>query len=338
MRHFPLMLLAAVMMTLTSCGEDSFLNRREFVDYGDKASELLLRVDWDTYADGRPTGMSLYTYNEEGDGERLVTNDVDSVPLRRPDGRYRLMLFNLSTDEFGSMNFSRMDDIDSARVMLTTVTQRANRSWDKGVVYQRDPEQLYVALDTLVFPPELMATRATDTVRYVVVERPRPLVSRLVIRVRIENIRGMRSVEGSINGFSAGCRLADGVGTDSTGTHLLDTWKTTVDSVGAENGYITTSITTFGLPPGSGHKAGDNVLKLAFTMADNTIRVYTFDVGDKFEVVANDEFHSSLSYQMTLYGQLADVKLPEVKPSDNAGGFNAEVDDWDDGGDYDIVF
>lgn len=172
MRHFPLMLLAAVMMTLTSCGEDSFLNRREFVDYGGKASELLLRVDWDTYADGRPTGMSLYTYNEEGDGERLVTNDVDSVPLRRPDGRYRLMLFNLSTDEFGSMNFYRMDDIDSARVMLTTVTQRANRSWDKGVVYQRDPEQLYVALDTLVFPPELMATRATDTARYVVVERP----------------------------------------------------------------------------------------------------------------------------------------------------------------------
>lgn len=55
MRHFPLMLLAAVVMTLTSCGEDSFLNRREFVDYGDKASELLLRVDWDTYADGRPT-------------------------------------------------------------------------------------------------------------------------------------------------------------------------------------------------------------------------------------------------------------------------------------------
>lgn len=156
---------------------------------------MLLRVDWDTYADGRPTGMSLYTYNEKGDGERLVTNDVDSVPLRRPDGRYRLMLFNLSTDEFGSMNFYRMDDVDSARVMLTTVTQRANRSWDKGVVYQRDPEQLYVALDTLVFPPELMATRATDTVRYVVVERPRPLVSRLVIRVRIENIRGMRSVE-----------------------------------------------------------------------------------------------------------------------------------------------
>lgn len=188
MRRFPLILLVAV-LTLASCGEDSFLNRREFVVDDDKASELLLRVDWDTYADGRPTGMSLYTYNEEGDGERLVTNDVDSVALRRPDGRYRLMLFNLSTDEFGSMNFYRMDDIDSAEVMLTTVTQRANRSWDKGVVYQRDPEQLYVALDTLVFSPKLMATRATDTARYVVVERPRPLVSRLVIRVRIENTR-----------------------------------------------------------------------------------------------------------------------------------------------------
>lgn len=337
MRRFPLMVLVAV-LTLASCGEDSFLNRREFVDDDDKASELLLRVDWDTYADGRPTGMSLYTYNEEGDGEQLVTNDVDSVTLRRHDGRYRLMLFNLSTDEFGSMNFHSMDDIDSAGVMLTTVTQRSNRSWDKGVVYQREPEQLYVALDTLVFPPKLMATRATDTVRYVVVERPRPLVSRLIIRVRIENIRGMRSVEGSIDGFSAGCRLADGVGTDSTGTHLLDTWKTTVDSVGAQNGYITTSITTFGLPPGSGRKAEDNVLKLAFTMADNTIRVYTIGVGDKFEVVPNDEFHSSLSYRMTLYGQLADVKLPEVKPSNNAGGFSAEVDNWDNGGDYDIVF
>ena len=61
-------------------------------------------------------------------------------------------------------------------------------------------------------------------------------------------------------------------------------------------------------------------------------------MGDRFEVVPNDEFHSSLSYQMTLYGQLADVKLPEVKPSDNAGGFSAEVDHWDNGGDYDIVF
>ena len=41
---------------------------------------------------------------------------------------------------------------------------------------------------------------------------------------------------------------------------------------------------------------------------------------------------------MTLYGKLADITLPTVKPSEEGSGFDAEVDDWDNGGNYDIVF
>lgn len=337
------LLVGFLLLILCACGEDSFLNRREFVDYPDEAAEIMLHVDWDKYADGDPTGMSVYTYGEDGGVSYAVSNNVDSMLLNRPMGKYRALVFNLSTDEFGSMDFMGMDHIDSARVMLTPITQRQNSAWDKGVVYQRDPEQLFVAVDTLHFSslsPQVSRRRVgtTSIWRYTAWEQPKPIITQLIIRVRVKNITSIKSVEGSISGFSAGYYLSQNRGTDSTGTQLLDSWKITVDSVGAPDGYITTSISTLGLPPQIDHQATDNVLKLSFTLADKTIRVYTFDVGNKITQVDDTGEGSSLRYQMTLYSEIANVTLPYVKPSDEGGGFNAEVDDWDNGGDYDIVF
>jgi hypothetical protein len=344
MRHcMGFFVVAIALLGFASCGEDSFLNRRELADNRKEVTEIMVHVDWNKYADGNPTGMSVYTYGQDGDNERDVSNNVDSMLLDRPMGQYRLLVFNLSTDEFGSMDFHDMDNIDSARAMLTPVTQRQNRTWDKGVTYQREPEALYTAVDTLDFSEQSArvtkrSTLMTDTWRYDAWEQPKPAITRLIIRVRIEAIRNLKSVEGSISGFSSGYYFGRNCGTDSTGTHLLDSWKVTVDSVGAANGYITTTISTFGLPPKSVHQANENVLKLAITLADNTIRVYTLDVGNQFVVLPDDEGGSGLSYQMTLYGKLADITLPTVKPSEEGSGFDAEVDDWDNGGNYDIVF
>lgn len=336
-------LLIAVVTMLGSCGEDSFLDRREFVDPRDEVTELMLHVDWHKYAEAKPTGMSVYVYADDGQVRRYITNDVDSIRLDLPLGHYRLMVFNLSTDEFGSLSFSHMDNFDSARVTLTPDAQVPAQSWDGGATYLRDPELLYVARDTVDYSSASAVTRASslaDTLRYAVTVAPRPVVSRLIIRVKVEDIRGLRSVVGNISGFSSGYYIGGNSGTDSTGTQLLDNWKVTVDSVGASNGYVTTSITTFGLPPADSQKAAANVLKLAFKMADNTIRVYKAEVGDKFEVVTDDgkeDDSTKVNYQVTLLGKVSDIKLPDVKPVDS-GGFSAEVDDWDNGGDYDITF
>lgn len=344
MKHYMIFLLAGILLQgFCSCGEDSFLNRRELVDNRGEVTEMMLYVDWNKYADGNPTGMTAFTYGEEAGKAYAVSNNVDSMLLSRPMDKYRLLLFNLSPDEYGSMDFLDMDNFDSARVMLTPITQRQNHSWDKGGVYQRDPEQLYVARDTLDFSYQSSqvtkrSSDMTDTWRYSAFEQPQPYVTQLVIRVRVIGIRSLRSVEGSISGFSAGYYLGRNCGTDSTGTQLLDAWKITVDSVGANDGYITTSISTFGLPPKADRQSSDNVLKLAFTLVDNTVRVYTVDVGNKIVELPDLEVGAKLKYQMTLYSSVADVNLPNVKPSGEGSGFNAEVDDWDNGGDYDIVF
>ena len=134
MKHYMIFLLAGILLQgFCSCGEDSFLNRRELGDNRGEVTEMMLYVDWNKYADGNPTGMTAFTYGEEAGKAYAVSNNVDSMLLSRPMDKYRLLLFNLSPDEYGSMDFLDMDNFDSARVMLTPITQRQNHSWDKGV-------------------------------------------------------------------------------------------------------------------------------------------------------------------------------------------------------------
>lgn len=127
------LLLLLVAFVLVSCGEDSFLNRRDELPVDENATaKLRLKVDWTSSLGSNPSGMTVYTYGAKTGMRSEVSNDVDSMDLYRSADTYHVLVHNLSSGEFGSLDFSNVDNIDSFRVDLTPITQYTNGTGQGG--------------------------------------------------------------------------------------------------------------------------------------------------------------------------------------------------------------
>lgn len=76
--------------------------------------------------------MTVYTYGAKTGMRSEVSNDVDSMDLYRSADTYHVLVHNLSSGEFGSLDFSNVDNIDSFRVDLTPITQYTNGTGQGG--------------------------------------------------------------------------------------------------------------------------------------------------------------------------------------------------------------
>lgn len=361
-------LFGAVLM-LMSCGPDEFLIRRDMYANVNRTPKVRLEVDWLTLFGSKPTGMTVMMDGIGGNSFGTTTNSVDGVDLSLDKDSYHTLVYNLSSDEFGSLDFYNTDSYDSINVKLTPITMRANAAWDEGVRYMREPEDIGVALDTIDITPEMVENYSalirqrlsegitgdrSDTVLYVFHETVFPVVSKLNVIVRVLGLSNAASVEGSIDGMADGFYLSQLHASAGKGTHYLDNWTVKYDSASSKNGYIYTTINTFALPYGTedvvNRDSTLNYLTLNFNLADGkTTKQYRYAVGSMFKYI-NGKNLQNYSTGVTLELELridADSRegstptpvpnLPDVTPGGNTGtGFDAHVEDWENGGTYDI--
>lgn len=362
------MLLSLALM-LTACGPDSFLDRRDMYANVTRTPKVRLEVDWLKKCGVKPTGMTVLMPGMKGNYFSTSTNSVDGIDLNLNADSYPTLVYNLSPDEFGSMDFHNADNYDSIHVTLTPITMRANESWDKDVKYLREPEDLAVALDTINITDEMaerysatirqrlsdgVPSDKADTVMYVFHETTAPVVSTLNVVVRVLGLKNAASVEGNINGMADGYYLTGLHSTKGQGIHLLDSWKAQFDKGSSRDGYITTTIKTFGLPHGTEENIENrdstlNYLTLNFKLVDGkTTRTYRYAVGNDFKYIVEQNGHQDYTTRVTLELDLRldansrgdDLPdLPDVKPDGGSSGtgFDAHVDDWEDGGSSDII-
>lgn len=357
-----------MVLILVSCGPDEFLDRRDMYANVSRYPRIRLEVDWMSRFGTKPTGMTVLMPGIGGNTFQTSTNSVDGIELNLNTDTYPTLVYNLSPDEFGSMDFHDADSYDSIHVTLTPITMRANEDWDKNVTYLREPEDLAVALDTINITPEMtekysaMVRRKLsdgvpgdqiDSVMYVFKETTFPVVSKLHVYVRVLGLKNAKSVEGNITGMTNGFYLTGLHSAYGQGTHLLDQWSAHYDKGSNRDGYITTTISTFGLPHGTedvnGRDSTLNYLNLNFKLVDDsTVIQYHIPVGGDFRYAENKDGQNYYTANVTLQLYLvidADSRghilpdLPDVTPSGGSSstGFDANVDDWEDGGTEDIT-
>lgn len=359
-------MLLGLAVLLCACGPDAFLDRRDMYANVTRSPKIRLEVDWMSEFGERPTGMTVMMRGNGGNNFSTVTNSVDGIDLSLDADSYSTLIYNLSKDEFGSLDFNKADDYDSINVKLTPITLRSDEEWDKGVKYMREPEDIGLALDTITITDEMVNNYSAvirqrlsdgytgdraDTVMYVFHETAYPVISTLNVKVRVKGLSNATSVEGSISGMADGFYMSQLHATYGKGTHLLDNWKGRLDSSKSKDGYITTSIKTFGLPHGTedvnNRDSTLNYLTLYFKLADGkTTRQFRYPVGNLFKYTNrnNTEINAMVSLVLDLTLEASDAKnplpdLPDVQPEGgNSGtGFDARVDDWEDGGTSDVV-
>ncbi len=354
--------LLSVVLMLVACGPDEFLDRRELYATEARVPKVRLDVDWMSRVGKKPTGMTVMMRGTDGTGGmNTSTNEVDSMVLRLDANSYRTLVYNLSPDEFGSMDFHDENDFDSIHVTLTPIQMRSADGWDRDYVYAREPEDIAVALDTITITREMvdeysaivrqrfangMKGDKVDTTLYVFRETPVPIITTLNVIVRVLGIQNAMSVEGNITDMADGVYLSAGHSTPTTCTHQLSSWNMYTDSTGSRNGYITTSIRTFGLPHGTENVVGRdstlNYLNLYFKLRDDsTIVQYHYAVGDlfKYGIERNGvhEYTTRVTLELDLiidadtHPDVPDIPpdLPDVEDRTKTG-FDATVEDWDE--------
>ena len=133
--------------------------------------------------------------------------------------------------------------------------------------------------------------------------------------------------------------------------------------MGATNGWVSTVVTTFGLPHGTEDVAERdsslNRLTLNYTLRDRSTLTLSFCVGDMFsyeedtraitiptlhnlELIINTDIdENDPSGEEKPRPRFIIPKLPDVIPVDDdddgsGSGFDADVDKWEEGGNIDI--
>lgn len=301
-------------------------------DYSDCPQEsdrkmVRINVDWHLFDKEVPTGMTVMVFPWSGGAPHTVlTNEITHADFSLEPGKYRVLVFNQSTTEFGTLDFLGMDSYETARV----VVQHATSRW-----YSRGDDEL------IGVEPEWLASDKLDEFEVSedfseVTLTPRNVLSHIQVSVKVPSIGYLRYARGSLTGISEGFLLGQGKPLKSKVTYLLESWTKTIDVNEATLGTLKASVKCFGLPETASPDAENNQLSLSALLIDNKTQVdHQFAVGDKFK---KDENSSELGYTVSLH---VDVQmpqpLPEVKPSEgSSGGFDVTIQDWDKPEDIDI--
>jgi hypothetical protein len=300
----------------------------------------MLQYDWTSEFGYRPSGMTVYLFGSTTGLQTDLTNDVSTSSFSVSADSFKLMTFNLSPSEYSYLRFYNTNSYDSIRVQITTLQDHTNATWEGSTVYAQEPDDIGVSLDTFSID-SVQVARGDTVIRQ---ETPLSLLSTLHVKVRVDGLSNMSRLAGAITGMAAGCYLSHPELSAGKCNLYLDKWSSTLDNDSTKDGWTNMSIRCFGLPQDkrdvSQRDSTLNVLTLAFTLKDGSLKTYTFNVGDKIKYYeTTDEGEVTVDYVTQDLWLILDgnIVLPDVK-SDNSSGFDAEVDPWEDGGNTDVIF
>ena len=317
------MLCGLLTILLTSCIYDDYSGCPQKSD----RKMVRVNVDWHLFDKEVPTGMTVMVFPWSGGAPHTVlTNEITHADFSLEPGKYRILVFNQSTTEFGTLDFLGMDSYETARAVVQHTTSR----W-----YSRGGDELIGVEPEWLASDKLDEFDVSDDFSEVTLT-PKNVLSQIQVSVKVPGIKNLRYVRGSLTGISEGFLLGQGKPLLSKVTYLLESWTKSVDENDATLGTLKASVKCFGLPETAHSDAENNQLSLSALLIDNKTQVdHQFAVGDKFK---KDENSSELGYTVSLH---VDVKvpkpLPEVKPSEgSSGGFDVTIQDWDKPEDIDI--
>lgn len=336
LKHVVLIISAIAM--LTSCHYKDLYDE----DIDEEKAEVKVPVDWGEFFETKPTGMTVMAFPEDEHRPTVaLSNDLESAEMPLSAGDYRVLVFNQSTDEFGSFHFEGMDKFSTACIKANELSSEwYGNGMDKSIIV--NPEWLAAGrLEHVSVTDEMVDSSdsiyVTDTVR------PQDAIYRIYVHIHVKGIYNIRSARASLDGMADGYVFSTNKPTATRKTQLLEHWNIVQDKDNPANGVLSAKIRSFGLPDGHRNLPTENVLRLSLLLVDNKTRCdFTFEVGDKFKRGDEDEdngIHLPTADEENLDLSLGiETTLPDVKPegSSSGGGFDAKVDDWGDDIDIDV--
>ena len=295
-------------------------------------------VDWSEFKEDDVSGLSLVIFPSMDTTRsiRHTTNSINHVEMNLPVDEYTILAHNQGVAEFGTIVFSGMNHLSTAKVS----PERCSSDWYRpreNEVLVVNPEWLAFDRNVFMVTEEMLdgsyyepnKKKSSDAFEVASLS-PKNVIYTLHVSIGVKGINNFRTGRASISGMADG--YFPGIEEYNTQqvTHLMEDWK--IDKKyahpdGMQEGTITSQISCFGLPAEHASDSTDNVLQISLLMVDNqTVVNHTFNVGDKFYKRTADGNALHIYLDLKLPDQLPDVNPEEG--SNGQSGFDAEVDDW----------
>ncbi len=357
-----MMMITTLVTLMASC------QRRPLYIVEDTGVKVVVKVLWkvDVYPEGcKPSGVTMYFFR---DGKFLfseTTANVDSCAFQLDPGRYRLYMISQSPEEFGHLEFSDMTSSwGQARVSIPEVRSKwYTKAQDEVLI--TNPDLLVAGVSEEFEVTEYMVEEyqhhkhtlmsqesragdldparayAEEMVNYYTIRvpiRPRNIVSQFWVTIYSDNADVLRAVRASTSGMARSFQLIEDKTGDEEGTQLITDWSLTMDDPIRRVGHLDGKITTFGFPRGElPDPARDSTLNVATLLVDNsTVEYYVFNVGDK--ITPGDPPIGYRSLYRLVFGSVEkpEIHPPDVGPGGEIGGFDATVEDWEEGDEVEV--
>lgn len=361
--------LLAIVALLSAC------ERRPLEVIVDESVRVRIVVKWkvnfvELYGT-TPNGMTVIIWGSDGSAPIIRTTNADNITVKLKPDTYQLVIFNELADDYTPyMRFYDADSYDRIAMRATTFTVGSTRAWDDGTyMYTPEDPRIAVALDTFDITPEMVMTDTTifipyeeyrdngyvnyreSEVVYEIPEVPWPMTVDLYVELKLKHYQSLKTVEGNISGLADGFHLSHIIRTAQPGAIRFnpEEWTRTryyyadgeVDSLGV----ITTRVASFGLPYGkellSERDSTDNVLSLNLTLTNDSVVRRQFNVGKYIRYITPEGEEARIRYRQDLENLRLEIVLPDiidlpwVQPSAGTG-FDAKVDEWEEGGTFDL--
>ncbi len=350
MRMCNLKRIASLVLTLSVIIAAVSCEHKELCYYHPHVAPVRVNVDWSLFPMDEPTGMTAYAYplhEDENDIYRFISHNINYITLELEAGFFHTLVFNQSESEYGSFEFTHLEDYNTAqvRVRQTKSNWYATKAPDTKV--GTEPEWLAVGCAenievteemVRIAEEEFLANRQEQMIR--AIERainnvatvtPISVIKQVEFRVYGEGLYNLRSVRASVDGMAEGCILATGDVTENKVSHTIDTW--TIDYIGSDRsiGDLVATLGTFGIPSGHTGKPEENKFSIHLMLVDNQTTIdYDFNIGDILTEF-NELDGSNGELQKVVVKLRLPERLPDVKPVDGeGGGFDINFDGWGD--------
>lgn len=297
--------------------------RREMTYYME--SEIEINIDWtNSGLDEQEAGYGATAvfYSQDGRAPKVVLmGSRDYAKVRLPEGRYDIVVFNRSFDDFACINFRGKDKFNTLEAYAGRVNERTGEI--TGI-----PEKLAVASITdfevteemLGNYSDVMNTRAPGTSECVLCFAPHKQVEEMIVTVHIKGLNNVRSAVVNIDGVAASVMLATGEPSQKTVIQYFELENPEYYPNSPFNGTMVATSNSFTFNADQPH----NVQIQAQLVDGKSSFMQSFtDVDINKSPGEGDKIILTMDVETG--------KVPDVKPEDsNGSGFDADVEDWGD--------
>ena len=305
----------------------SACDRRELTYY--ETAQITLTANWSQAGlEGEDNyGATAVFYPQTGGEPKVVLmGDRTRATTQLPKGRYSVVLFNRSFDDFSAIDFRGTESFGTLEAYAKKIESRAE---SQAIV--SSPEKLAVAVVQDFEVTESMlgnnyAPAASPKREAVLGEcclsfTPRQLTRTIKVKINVDGLNNLKEATCHLSGVPVSIFLSDGHFSGHTVTQEFPVGNPVFEENSYTKGTLTGEINVFGFDEKMKHDIG-----MDFLLVDGKTEIS--QTSNKVDVSSETDETGSI----VLHIEVATPEpLPDVKHEDGGNsGFDADVDPWGD--------